>query len=160
MPGLPCAKHPNEITYVRCGRCEKPICVRCMVDTPVGKRCRECAQNRTHLSESTPRQVGLAFIAALAVALPAGWLMHQIPIFPLMAFPYGFVVAEAALRAGQRSRSLPVQVVTGIAALIGGVLGGGLDRAFGPAGPLAFSPFSLILIGLGVAVAVSRVRFL
>ena len=40
---LYCANHPNEETYVRCSRCEKPICARCRVRTPVGFRCFDCA---------------------------------------------------------------------------------------------------------------------
>ena len=167
MPAEPCANHPKEMTLVRCGRCEKPICIRCMVDTPVGKKCRECAQNRTHLVESDARQVFRAFLAALAVALPAGWFMQHLPIF-IVAFPYGFVVAEAALWAGQRRRSLAMQVVTGIAALVGGIVGAGLRIAPGVGAQagngffwaLAFSPWALLLTAIGVAVAVSRVRYL
>ena len=41
-----CGKHRKEITRVRCGRCEKPVCPRCTVHGPSGVRCRECARNR------------------------------------------------------------------------------------------------------------------
>src|SRR5687768_17253132 len=103
MPAQPCTNHPNELTYVRCARCDQPFCLRCLVDTPVGKKCRACAQHRTHLVESTPGQVLRAFLAAAAVALPTAWLVHETRIF-ILAFPYGYLVAEVALRAGQRSR--------------------------------------------------------
>ena len=166
MAGQPCAFHPNEMTFVRCGRCDKPICTRCMVDSPVGKKCRACARNQTHLSESSPRQVLLGFLGALAAAVPAGWLAHQIPII-LFAVPYGFVVAEAAFRASRRSRSLAVQVVTGVAAVTGGLLGAMLPQAGGEGIPFLWLPMVALMSPsvwfftiLGTVIAVSRVRYL
>ena len=41
-----CQRHKKEITRVRCGRCEKPVCVRCTVHGPAGPRCRECSRHR------------------------------------------------------------------------------------------------------------------
>jgi hypothetical protein len=168
MPAQPCANHPNEQTFVRCGRCDKPICVRCMVDTPVGKKCRPCAQNRTHLEESTGGQVAVAFLAGTAVALPAGCILQQFPTILILAAPYGWLVAEVARRAGQRSRSLAMQAAAGAAALIGALLGASLQFPLGmPEGagvafhwPGIFQPFSLFATALGVAVAVSCVRYL
>jgi ribosomal protein L40E len=42
-----CYKHPKVETYLSCGRCEKPICTKCMVNGPAGQRCRECAKTKT-----------------------------------------------------------------------------------------------------------------
>ena len=44
-----CVRHTKTITRVRCGRCETPICPRCMVFSPAGTRCRDCARNRVPL---------------------------------------------------------------------------------------------------------------
>lgn len=41
-----CARHKREVTRVRCGRCETPLCTRCAVHGPAGVRCRACAKNR------------------------------------------------------------------------------------------------------------------
>src|SRR5580658_385993 len=41
-----CYRHKREATRVTCGRCEKPICYRCMVVGANGVRCRECARNK------------------------------------------------------------------------------------------------------------------
>lgn len=41
-----CSKHVREPTRVTCGRCEKPICPKCMVVGSAGVRCKECAKNR------------------------------------------------------------------------------------------------------------------
>jgi hypothetical protein len=44
-----CFRHKKEVTRVRCGRCETPICPRCMVFSPAGVRCKDCAKNRVPL---------------------------------------------------------------------------------------------------------------
>ncbi|TDC82008.1 rhomboid family intramembrane serine protease [Micromonospora sp. KC606] len=43
MPTTPvCYRHPDRETYVRCSRCERPICPNCMRDASVGHQCPEC----------------------------------------------------------------------------------------------------------------------
>jgi membrane associated rhomboid family serine protease len=37
-----CYRHPGEPTGVRCTRCERPICPRCMTAASVGFQCPEC----------------------------------------------------------------------------------------------------------------------
>jgi len=47
FPGAPqatptCYRHPDRATYVRCTRCNRPICPECMRDAAVGHQCAEC----------------------------------------------------------------------------------------------------------------------
>jgi hypothetical protein len=42
-----CFRHKKEATRVTCGRCEKPICHKCLIVGPAGVRCRECAKRKT-----------------------------------------------------------------------------------------------------------------
>jgi hypothetical protein len=162
MPGQPCVNHAKEITFVRCNQCDAPICVQCMVDAPVGKKCPKCARMTSHVTESMPQYVALAFMAAAAVSLPAGWLMFRVPIMILPAVMYGWLIAEVTLRVGKRRRSSGMQAAAGVAAAIGALagsvrawlpllLGGGLESLSGAMWPL-------ISIAIGVMVAVSRVR--
>ena len=37
-----CYRHPDEETRIRCARCGRPICTRCMIPAPVGHQCPEC----------------------------------------------------------------------------------------------------------------------
>ena len=39
-----CAFHPGVETEVRCAECERPICPKDMVPTPVGYKCKICAK--------------------------------------------------------------------------------------------------------------------
>lgn len=63
-----CYRHPSRETGVSCSSCDRPICTDCMIATPVGMRCPECAKQRTKvhtaasLSASEPR-VTYALIA-------------------------------------------------------------------------------------------------
>lgn len=43
QPTVPvCYRHPSRETYLRCSRCDRPICPTCMNDAAVGHQCPEC----------------------------------------------------------------------------------------------------------------------
>jgi|GEM_PF-252073 len=70
-----CARHPDVETALRCSRCDTPICPRCMVQTPVGARCRDCAQ----MAKSPIYTVrGQYLVRALAAGLGGGVAMGLI----------------------------------------------------------------------------------
>src|SRR3954465_4824280 len=37
-----CYRHPSRETYLRCPRCDRPICPDCMNEASVGHQCPEC----------------------------------------------------------------------------------------------------------------------
>ena len=42
-----CPRHPDTVAYVRCQRCDRPVCPRCQVPSSVGVRCVDCARAAT-----------------------------------------------------------------------------------------------------------------
>ena len=73
---LHCANHPAVETTLRCNRCEKPICSKCAVQTPVGYRCRECVRGQQAVFETakTRDYPVAAIVAAVGTGLGAGVL--------------------------------------------------------------------------------------
>ncbi len=113
-----CANHPKVETFVRCGKCDTPICTNCMVSTPVGMRCRNCGSHANNpLFKANPRKVVLGFAVGLVAALLLGWLPRL--FFVIGPAMYGFAVGEAVLRGSQRNRSLAAAVAAAAAALLG-----------------------------------------
>ena len=37
-----CVNHPQTETLLRCYRCGRPVCIKCVTRTPVGLICRDC----------------------------------------------------------------------------------------------------------------------
>jgi len=119
-----CARHPGVETELRCSRCETPICSRCMVHTPVGARCRDCAQVRRiptyNMSGQTfARAIGAALVGGLAVGF--AWAFFNIISYfffgVIAGLAVGFAIGELVSVATGRKAGVPLQ---GIA--VGGVV--------------------------------------
>lgn len=110
---LYCFNHPNEPTYLRCGKCERPICARCRVSTPVGFRCFECANVQVLPTYAIDASVYLkaALYGLLAGGL-SGVLMGLFPAFEFWgALLMGIVVPEAVAFASNQKRGPGLQMV-------------------------------------------------
>jgi len=59
-----CYRHPKRETYVRCSRCDRPICPECMNDASVGHQCPECVAE----GRRTQRPVRTTFGGTMAGA--------------------------------------------------------------------------------------------
>jgi hypothetical protein len=167
---MQCATHPSVETELACGKCGKPICPRCLVYTPVGTRCRECA----NLRKLPQFVISPAFLlrgagAALAAGVALGGLWGIIIPYPA-GFFFGFIVGlglgygvgEAVSVATNRKAGPPLQ-----AAAVGGVIVAYAVRTLVLAARLRGYGFSdivtedllgYIVVVLGVVVAAGRVR--
>ena len=83
-----CARDPEVQTALRCSRCDTPICPKCLIQTPVGARCRDCAR----LAKSPVyTMTGSAAAKAAAASVVGGVVMGLIWGFVLMPFTFGFL---------------------------------------------------------------------
>ncbi len=162
-----CYRHPKQLTAVRCSKCNTPICTRCMVQTPVGARCRECANVRKLPQYDVDlwllaRASGGGLIASVLV-----WLVVSgLPFLRFfLSILVGFAVGEVMSRLSRRRSNLALEV-SAVGVVVIGFLAVEVLRFAGNVGTLvtalAMSPSFLIatLLPIGIAsfVAVIKLR--
>ncbi len=83
-----CPRDPGVETALRCSRCDTPICPRCLVHTPVGARCRDCARiSKSPVYTLDQMQVLRAALASVV----GGVVMGGIWLLVLAPFTVGFL---------------------------------------------------------------------
>jgi hypothetical protein len=165
-----CAIHTDTETGLSCGRCGTPICPKCLVETPVGARCRKCANVRKLPTYNvTPFQYAEAIAAGLVIAVLVGiawaFLRMEVEIFVwsllgslLLAAGAAYVIAEVVSRVVNRKRGTPLQVVAAACFVLSYVvsnvwIAGGAMSFFG-----YFDPIDILVLIAGIVVAVTRLR--
>lgn len=127
---LYCANHPTVETALRCNRCEKPICVKCAVKTPIGYRCKECVRSQQKVFDTSEMiDYPIGFVVALFLSLVASGLIGLLGfigfygwfILIVAAPTAGLIIAEVLRRAIRRHRSTALYA-TIFAALVLGAL--------------------------------------
>lgn len=129
---LRCVNHPDAETYLRCNKCNQPICPKCAVQTAVGYRCRSCinAQQKIFYADFRPIHYVVVALVALPLSLVAGILIPMIGWFTFILSPaVGVGIAEISRLAIRRRRGKYVWVV-----VCGSIIIGGLLPIFGVAG--------------------------
>ena len=148
-PPVYCTNHPKIETLLRCNRCDRPFCTRCLVRTPVGYRCKECLNvQQAGFYTATPLDYAIAGIVGIVASIIAGAIAVAIGVFWLFVIFYapfaGGVIAETIRRAIQKRRGRYIWLVACAALIVGGAIGAGL---FPLVGMLAAGRDVLALIG-------------
>jgi hypothetical protein len=102
-----CYNHPNRETYLRCNRCERPICTECAVLTPTGYRCKQCVKGQLKVFE-TARWIDypLAMLIGAALSFLGSLIAQSLGWFILFVAPIiGVIIAEAIRWTVRRRRS-------------------------------------------------------
>jgi hypothetical protein len=160
---MKCAYHPDVETNLRCGKCDKPICPKCMVQTPVGARCPDCAglYKLPTYSVST-RYYLIAAGVALGMAIVCGaawgaieWVVPFFSISLLLSPAAGYAIGEVVSLSVNRKRGTGLAFVGGIAVAISYAITfffpGVIPSGF-------FILYHILALGLGIFVAVNRLR--
>jgi hypothetical protein len=126
---LHCYRHPDRETRIMCGRCERPICLRCAMQGPVGFRCKTCGTLANDpLSTIRPTQAVLGLSIAIVLGIGAGFISARIGFLVIfLGFFAGGLIAEAVMRVIgiKRGRGILALVLGGI--VVGSLVGFGLD---------------------------------
>jgi hypothetical protein len=95
-----CYRHPDRETWVRCGRCDRPICTKCAMQGPVGFRCRDCGRPvRDPMSSFTPAQLLGGLAVSFGGGLVAAAISARFGFFALfIAFFAGGIIAQSITR--------------------------------------------------------------
>jgi membrane associated rhomboid family serine protease len=76
-----CYRHPERETYVRCQRCERPICPDCMRDAAVGHQCVECVREGNRSIRQTKTTFGGKVVATPRVT----WTLLAVNVLVYLA---------------------------------------------------------------------------
>ena len=161
QPAIPdCHWHPGVEGPLYCSRCLKHVCTECMVQAPVGIRCRECGKAvRMPTYDVRPTYYARAISVAVTTAIAGGllwalfiYIFGAIPFLPsFAAIGVGYGVGELISRSVNRKRSTGLTWIAAGAVVVAFLISWGSS-------PFGFGIFSLLLIGIGVYTAVQRVR--
>ena len=118
-----CYRHPDRETYVRCGRCDRPICTRCAMQGPVGFRCKNCGTLANDpLTTIAPTQAVLGTAVAIAGGVVIGLITGGLGWFTIfVSFFAGGVTSEAVIRITGYKRGPWM-----LAIVFGGILAGAI----------------------------------
>ena len=154
-----CANHPNVETMLRCNRCDKPICAKCAIKSPIGYRCPECVKTQQKVFDTATWSdyllgAGMAFIlsaiAAILISLIGsigfiGWFL-VIAGAPTA----GIVIAEGTRFVIKRRRSRNLFITIAVAVGVG-ALPAILFQL------ISFNLFGLLFQGIYLALAIPAV---
>jgi hypothetical protein len=163
-----CARHPEVETYLRCGKCDTPICPRCLIQTPVGARCRDCANiSRLPTLNVTPVFFARGMIAAGVSGALVGvvWALFTggaggfgLFFAILIGLGVGYAVSEAVTRSTNFKRGPALQ----FCAVLGVILAYLVQENLTPGGISFSGPLmrqgDLIAAIVGAVFAVSRLK--
>ena len=135
-----CYNHPDRETYLRCNRCNRPICTECAVLTPTGYRCKECVRGQQKIFETAHSlDPIIGFVVAAVLAFIGSYSARIMGFFTIFLAPIIGLGITAVIRyavkkrrsrllfrvsaAGAALGSLPFLVIGLLAILLGGGFG-------------------------------------
>lgn len=174
---LHCYRHPERETWVRCGRCDQPICMKCAMEGPVGLRCKTCGKpSRDALASMRVSQIVIAAVLALGGGAIVGYAGTAIGYFGLVvAFFGGGIIAEVIDRAIGIKRGPRIIAIAVPGIVVGGLVGVSLSvlstwqqmvayageevpEILFPGFVMSIVPFALLAVLIAAAVAAARLR--
>ncbi|MDE3077011.1 MAG: hypothetical protein KGJ86_16470 [Chloroflexota bacterium] len=160
-----CVNHANVETVVRCSRCDAPICPKCMISTPVGMRCRQCAKLRgspvyelsgRYLWQAVGAAAGIVAVGGFVFALLAPFIARTLLLSFFIYMFAGMGIGELIGRAANHKRGLRLQILA-IAATVLTLFGRPL-LLLATTARLVVNPLSLLLVAVACLGAYNRLK--
>ena len=160
-----CNWHPDTETRLYCSHCGKSICTLCLVQAPVGIRCRECGRpERLPTYDVQPTYMLRAVGVAVAVSIVGGvlWLslnalFGAVPfISSIFGLAVAYAIGELISRSVNRKRGTALAWIAGGAMVVAYLISGGFLQLFSSS--FINVLFSLLFLAVAVYTAASRVR--
>ncbi len=154
-----CPRDPAVDTVLRCSRCDTPICPRCLVHTPVGARCRDCARivkspvyslSGIHVA----RAAGAALVGGIAMGLIWGFVLLPFT-FGLFSIFLGAALGYAFTRAMELATGRKRGPMVVAFAIAGMALAWGMLPLFVP---MRVALYGLVAVGVGAYMAYQNLR--
>ena len=157
---MTCHWHPATQTGLSCSQCGRPICTSCLVQAPVGIRCRECGRARPLPTfDVRPANYVRAIIAAAAILVVSVVIWYFVAIYAgywlasiIMPLATGYGSGELISRAVNLKRSRGLMYIAGGAVVLATLI----SLVF--SWPIAVSLWGILAAGGGVLIAIGRVR--
>ena len=167
---MKCATHPGVETNLRCGKCGKLICPKCLVQTPVGARCLDCARlYKLPTYQVSIKNYLVAIGTGLGMAAVGGLIWGALGSFLAQSFHLnlnlilapgiGYTIGEVVSLSVNRKRGRGLAAIAGCAVALSYLLAilspWGLGFSLSN---ILFLVLDLVAIGLGIFISVTRLR--
>ena len=125
-----CVNHPKTETLLRCNKCGKPVCIKCVVRTPVGYRCKECMNiQQAGYYNATPVDYAIVAMVGTIASIIAGGIAAALGSWWFFAIFYapaaGGIIAGIIRWTIQKRRGKYIWLVACATLVIGGFVGAG-----------------------------------
>lgn len=169
-----CVRHSETTSNLGCSRCGDLICPQCMVQSPVGARCPDCASaGQPAIFRATAGEFSTAIALSVVGALGIG-VVYAVAVWILWVLPLGFMIGNVAAsfiialagapvgdfvrRVGKNKLDARLRIVAALTMLGIWMVGFTVASIFGVWNGVFLNIVAYIGLGVGIYVAMNRVR--
>ena len=172
--GNVCLRHTDTTSNLGCSRCGDLICPECLVQSPVGARCPDCATiGQAPIFRATPTELSAAITLSIAGGFVFG-IIYGILVWILWILPLGFTIGnvlasfifalgaapigEYIRRVGKYKLDTRLRIVAAFTMFIVWIIGFIVASTFGVWNGLFLNIVAYLGLGIGIYVAMNRLR--
>lgn len=169
-----CIRHPDTSSNLGCSRCGDLICPQCMVQSPVGARCPDCATiGQAPIFRATTTEFSTTVLLSMAGAVGFG-IAYGLVVWILWVLPLGFMIGNVAAsfiialgggpvgeyvrRVGKYKLDARLRIVAAFTMFAIWIIGFFVASIFGVWNGVFLNIVAYIGLGVGIYVAMNRVR--